>query len=96
MTSTAASNSSEGEPVLLMIVIGVAVFGVAIASLWFVLARSSKVSETTEEDFDEAYDELVAEGKLVDDDRDAAWHDFHAWQLKNEEERLSWEEPSEE
>ena len=81
---------------LLMIVIGVALFGVAIASLWFVLARSSKVSETTEEDFEDAYDELVAEGKLVDGDRAAAWRDFHAWELKNEEERRSWEEPSEE
>ncbi len=81
---------------LLMIVIGVAVFGVAIASVWFVLARRAKVSETTQEDFDAAYDELVAEGKAVDGDRDAAWRDFHAWQLKNEEEHLSWEEPSEE
>ena len=26
----------------------------------------------------------------------AAWRDFHAWQLKDEEERVSWEEPSEE
>ena len=48
---------------LLMIVIGVAVFGVAIASLWFVLARSSKVSETTEEDFEDGVRRARRRGK---------------------------------
>ena len=79
-----------------MIVIGVVLFGVAIAIVWFVLARGSRASATTEEDFDDAFDQLVAEGTLDGGDRQVAWRDFHAWQLKDEEERLSWEEPSEE
>jgi hypothetical protein len=79
-----------------MIVIGVAVFAVAVTIVWFVLTRGSSVSETTEQEFDDAYDELVAEGTLDDGDRAAAWRDFHAWQVKDEGERSSWEDPSEE
>jgi hypothetical protein len=82
--------------VLLMIVIAVVVFGVAVAIVWFVLARGSSVSETTEQEFDDAYDELVAEGTLDDGDRAAAWRDFHAWQVKGEGERSSGEDPAEE
>ena len=81
---------------LLMIVIAVVVFGVAVAIVLFVLARGSSVSETTEQEFDDAYDELVAEGTLDDGDRAAAWRDFHAWQVKGEGEHSSWEDPSEE
>jgi len=82
--------------VLLMIVIGVVVFGVAVAVVWFVLTRGSTVSETTKKDFDDAYDELVADGTLDDGDRAAAWREFHAWQVEDEGERSSWEDPSEE
>jgi hypothetical protein len=78
--------------VLVMIVVGVAIFAVGIAMVWLLLVRSSRFAVTTEEEFDDAYDELVAEGELIDRDRDAAWRDFHAWQLTNEKERLSWEE----
>ena len=83
---------------LVMIIVGVAVFVIGIAAAWFVVTRGSKVGSITEADFDEAYDELVAKGELVDRgvDRDAAWRDFQAWQLRNEKERLSWEESSDE
>jgi hypothetical protein len=35
--------------------------------VWFLLACGSKFAAITEEDFDDAYDELVTEGELVDD-----------------------------
>ena len=79
-----------------MIVVGLAVVAVAIATVWFVLVRGSKASAITKKDFDEAYDELVADGERVEGDRAAAWRDFDAWQLRNEEERRSWEVESEE
>jgi len=82
--------------VLLMIVIGVVVFAVAVAVVWFVLTRGSTVSETTKKDFDDAYDELVAEGDAEPGDRDAAWRDFHNWQVQEEEERLEREESGDE
>ena len=81
---------------LLMIVIAVVVFGVAVAVVWFVVARGSSVSETMEQEFDDVYDELVAEGTLDDADRAAAWRDFHAWQVKGEWDRSSWDDPSDE
>ena len=83
---------------LVMIVVAVAVFVIGIATAWFVVGRGSKVGSITKADFDDAYDELVAKGELVDrgGDRDAAWRDFEAWQLRNEKERLSWEESSDE
>jgi hypothetical protein len=82
--------------VLLMTVIGVVAFGVAVAVVWFVLTRGSTVSETKKKDFDDAYDELVAEGTVDDGDRAAAWRDFHTWQLRDGGERSSWEDSSEE
>ena len=83
---------------LAMIVVGVAIFCFGIAAVWYFVVRTPKVAVVTEEDFDEAYDELVAKGELADrrDDREAAWRDFQAWQLANEEERLSWEETPDE
>jgi hypothetical protein len=82
--------------VLVMIIVGVAILGIAIAIAWLVLVRGSKVTTITKEDFDHEYDELGTDGELVDRDRDDAWRDFHAWQLMNEKERLSWEETTDE
>jgi hypothetical protein len=82
--------------VLVMIVVGVAILGIAIGIAWLVLVRGSRVTAITKEDFDHEYDELGTDGKLVDRDRDDAWRDFHAWQLMNEKERLSWEETTDE
>jgi len=81
---------------LIMIAVGVVVVGIAIATAWFVLVRGSKATTTTEADFNAEYDRLVANGEAVDADRAAAWRDFHASQLRSEEERLSWEEPLDE
>jgi flagellar basal body-associated protein FliL len=74
----------------IMIAVGIALFVVALAIVWFFLARGSEVTTITEREFDESYDEPV------DGDRNAAWRDFNAWQVRNEKERLSWEEPAEE
>ena len=84
--------------VLVMILVGVAIFVFGLATVWFLLVRGSKAAVLTKDDFDDAYDLLVAKGELVDRgrDRDAAWRDCQAWQLKNEQERLSWEESSDE
>ncbi|HEX5587616.1 MAG TPA: hypothetical protein VFZ17_09925 [Acidimicrobiia bacterium] len=79
---------------LIMILVVVALVAFATAMVWYFVARGSKAATISEQDFDDTYRELVANGELVDrgTDRDAAWRDFHAWQLKNEQERLSWEE----
>ena len=84
--------------VLVMILVGVAVFALGIATAWFLVVRGSKATVITEDDFDDAYQELVAKGELVDRgrDRDAAWRDFDAWQRANERERLAWEEAPDE
>jgi hypothetical protein len=80
--------------VLVMILVVVALFVFGLAMVWYVVVRGSKVATISEQDFDGAYDELVAKGELVDrgSDRDAAWRDFHAWQLKNQHERTLWDE----
>jgi hypothetical protein len=77
--------------VVLMIIAAVAVFAFGIAMIRYLLVRGSKAERISDQEFDDAYDELVADG-----DREAARRDFHTWQLANEEERLSWEEPSDE
>jgi hypothetical protein len=79
---------------LVMILVGVAIFVFAIAMVWFLLAHGSRVAGVTKEDFDGEYNELVAEGQAVEGDRDAAWRNFHAWQRTSEQEWLSWEEES--
>jgi hypothetical protein len=77
---------------LMMIVVSVAVVALVIAAVWYVIARGSEATTVTKRGFGEAYDELVAKGEVVDQDRDAAWKAFHSWQATNEEERQSWEE----
>ena len=64
--------------------------------IWYLLVRGFQAATISEADFDDAYDELVAKGEIVDDDREAAWRDFHAGQVMNEKERLSWEEAADE
>ena len=77
--------------VIVMICVGVAFFALAVATIWYVIARGSRATTFTEADFDDTYDELVAEGEIAGDDREAAREEFHAWQVRNEEERR-WEE----
>lgn len=79
-----------------MIIAGLAIFAFGIALIWYLLMRGSQVVTISKEDFDDAYDELVAKGEIVDDDREAAWRDFHAGQVMNEKERLLWEEAPDE
>jgi hypothetical protein len=81
-------------PVAIMIIVGVVFFALAIAGIWYALLRGSQAETITEEDFNETYGELVEDGEIDHDDRATAWQEFHAWQLRNEEERRSWEEGS--
>jgi hypothetical protein len=80
--------------VLLMILIGVVLLVFGVAMVWYLVVRGSKAATISEDEFDDAYAALVADGTLVDrgNDRAAAWHDFNAWQLTNERERASSDE----
>jgi hypothetical protein len=77
---------------MMLVVVTLALSGLAMA--WYFVVRIPRVATISEQDFDDAYDELVANGELVDrgEDRDAAWRDFTAWQLRNEHERTSWDD----
>jgi len=79
--------------VLVMIVIGVAVLAIAIAVVWYLLARGSEDARLWRATFDAEYDELVASGEAADADREAAWKDFHAAQVKDERDQVAWEDP---
>ena len=84
---------------LAMIVVGVVIFGFGIAAVWYFVVRTPEVAVVTEEDFDDAYDGAGRQGRADRPRRrlaTAAWRDFQAWQTRNEEERLSWEETPDE
>jgi hypothetical protein len=74
-----------------MIVAGVAFFALAGATIWYAIARGSRATTFTEADFDGTYDELLAKGEIIGDDREAAREEFHAWRIRNEQVRR-WEE----
>ena len=78
--------------VLTMILAGVAIVALVIGTIWYVFARGSEATTITQGEFDEAYDELVGKGEIVDTGRDEAWKEFNSWQVTNEQERRSWEE----
>ncbi|HEY3671284.1 MAG TPA: hypothetical protein VGN51_10145 [Acidimicrobiia bacterium] len=80
---------------VVMIVAGIAIFIVGIALIWYLLARGSRAATLSEQDFDDAYDQLVLQGEASAEDRKAAWEDFHAEQVREERERLSWEQEEE-
>lgn len=77
-----------------MIVAVGAVLVLGIAIIGYLLVRGREVGTISQEDFVHRYDELVAKGEIVDDDRQAAWRDFDAWQQTNDSERRSWDEES--
>ncbi len=77
--------------VVTMITAAVVVMLIAVAVIWYRVERGSQAT-ITHDDFDDAYDEFVTKGEIVDPDRDAAWRDFDAWQVESEKERRSWEE----
>lgn len=72
-----------------MIVGAVVIFAVGIFFLWLLLARGSQLSKTSEQQFDEEYERLVAQGEASETDRDAAWQDFNAWQLREQRDERS-------
>jgi hypothetical protein len=75
---------------MVVVVAAVVVFGIAV--IWYLYARGPQVTTVSRQDFDAEYDQLVARGEAVESERDAAWQDFHAQQLRDERERLAWEE----
>jgi hypothetical protein len=79
-----------------MIIIGIVFFVAVIAVVAYVFVRGSTSVTLDEQDFGEAYDELVTKGEIPDDDRGAAWQDYRAWQQEHEADRRSWEEAADE
>jgi hypothetical protein len=82
--------------VVMIVVVGVAGFALAIGVICYLVVRGSKATTITRENFDQTYDELLADGEVVESEREANWRDFDAWQLRNKVERLPWEEASDE
>ena len=80
--------------VTIVAVSAVVVFGIAM--IWYLFTRGPRATEISRDDFDVEYDQLVAKGEAVEAEREAAWRDFHGWQVENERERLSWEEAPDE
>ena len=54
-----------------------------VGAIWYVVARGRDADLVTERDFEAGY-----EG-----DGESAWEEFHDWQVRNEAERRSWEDP---
>ena len=80
--------------VTIVAVSAVVVFGIAM--IWYLFTRGPRATEISRDDFAAEYDQLVAKGEAVEAEREAAWRDFHGWQVENERERLSWEEAPDE
>jgi hypothetical protein len=78
-----------------MIVAIVAVIAIAIATIWYLSVRGSPTI-LSEAEFNEVYDDLVAKGEAVEGDREAAWLDFHAEQVQEERDRLTWDDAADE
>ena len=66
-----------------MIVATIVLLAVVVGAICYVVSRGQGAELVTERDFDEAYD----------GDAESAWEDFHAWQVGNQAERRSWEDP---
>jgi hypothetical protein len=75
-----------------MIIVVAAIGVFAAAMIWYVLSRGPEATSLTHADFDDAYDDLVAKGEVVDGDRDSAWQDFDAWQTREDRERQALED----
>jgi len=82
--------------VVALMIVGIAVVVVvAIATIWYLSVRGSP-AVLSEAEFNDVYDDLVAKGEAVESDREAAWLDFHAEQVEEERDRLTWEEAADE
>jgi hypothetical protein len=82
----------SGVSVVVMVVAVGAVVAFGVWALWYLFARGAQATTVSRREFDQEYDALVAAGDAVEAEREAAWRDFHGWQVDNERERLSWEE----
>jgi hypothetical protein len=79
--------------VVLMAAVAVALVILAVAVMWYLVTRGQHAGLVTKRDFDAAYDDLTPTDRPRSGDRDAAWRDFHTWQLTDEEARRSWDDP---
>jgi hypothetical protein len=55
--------------VVVAIIVGVVALAIGVAAVWYLLVRGSGAATVSEADFDDAYDEVVAD---TEGDRDAA------------------------
>jgi hypothetical protein len=78
------------------VVVAVVVLGFGLAMIWYLLRRGSAATTVSHEGFDEAYEELVADGTIDGGDREADWQAFDRWQVQQQEERLEREEAEDE
>jgi hypothetical protein len=62
------------------IVVGVVVFAIGIALIWYLVVRGSDAEAVTEDEFNDELDELAAAGSTESIDRGQAWSEFQAWQ----------------
>jgi hypothetical protein len=75
-----------------MILLTLAIVAFGAVMIWWLVTRGPRATTVSRQDFDAEYDELVARGEAVETERDAAWASFHAAQVRDERERLAWEE----
>jgi hypothetical protein len=75
---------------MIIAVAAVAAFGIVV--FWYLFTRSSRTTTITRADFDAEYDQLVTEGEAREEDRNSAWTSFDAAQIRDQRERLAWEE----
>jgi hypothetical protein len=79
--------------VVLMIIVGAAVAVLVAAVIWYAVTRGRDAELVTKRDFDAVYDDLAPSDRATSSDRESAWREFDAWQVTNEAERRSWDDP---
>ena len=79
-----------------MVIAGVVALVLGLAIVWLVVRRGSRTKAITRANFDDRYDELVAEGQAEPRDHAAAWSEFTSWQQQTETERLEQQEETDE
>jgi hypothetical protein len=82
--------------VVVAIVIGAVALVLGIGLIAYIVRRGPADVAIDRSDFDRTYDELVAAGDAEEGDRDTRWREFHAWELRQEQERLAQDEAAEE
>ena len=79
--------------VVVMVASAAALVVLVVAVIWYAGTRGRHAGLVSKRDFDAAYDDLTPSDRATRGDRESAWRDFHVWQVTNEEERRSWDDP---